>query len=43
MHEIWEGERTCEAGDVVGLLLDCGAGKLTVTKNGVRLVVAATR
>jgi hypothetical protein len=29
-------------GDVVGLLLDCDAGTLTVKKNGRRLGVAAT-
>ena len=29
-------------GDVVGLLLDCDAGTLTVKKNGKRLGVAAT-
>jgi hypothetical protein len=29
-------------GDVVGLLLDCDAGTLTVKKNGQRLGVAAT-
>jgi hypothetical protein len=31
-----------DEGDVVGLLLDCGAGTLTVKKHGKRLGVAAT-
>ena len=38
----WEGHEGFKQGDVVGLLLDCDAGTLTVKKNGVRLGVAAT-
>ena len=38
----WEGMQGFEQGDVVGLLLDCDAGTLTVRKNGQRLGVAAT-
>jgi hypothetical protein len=36
----WEGPEEFEKGDVVGLLLDCDAGTLTVKKNGTRLGVA---
>jgi hypothetical protein len=38
----WQGQQGFGTGDVVGLLLDCDAGTLTVKKNGVRLGVAAT-
>ena len=38
----WAGQQRFDKGDVVGLLLDCDAGTLTVKKNGVRLGVAAT-
>ena len=38
----WEGQQPFEEGDVMGLLLDCDAGTLTVKKNGVRLGVAFT-
>jgi hypothetical protein len=38
----WEGQKGFKRGDVVGLLLDCDAGTLTVKKNGARLGVAAT-
>jgi hypothetical protein len=38
----WEGSERFGAGDVVGLLLDCDAGTLTVKKNGRRLGLAAT-
>jgi hypothetical protein len=38
----WVGQQGFRAGDVVGLLLDCDAGTLTVKKDGVRLGVAAT-
>jgi hypothetical protein len=38
----WEGQQGFRVGDVVGLLLDCDAGTLTVKKNGKRLGVAAT-
>jgi hypothetical protein len=38
----WAGQQPFGAGDVVGLLLDCDAGTLTVKKNGVRLGVALT-
>jgi hypothetical protein len=40
--EAWEGQEGFEAGDVVGLLLDCDAGTLTVKMNGKRLGVAVT-
>jgi hypothetical protein len=40
-HE-WTGKQGIKQGDVVGLLLDCDAGTLTVKKNGKRLGVAAT-
>jgi hypothetical protein len=40
-HE-WTGKHGFGAGDVVGLLLDCDVGTLTVKKNGKRLGVAAT-
>jgi hypothetical protein len=42
LHSRWEGQQPFEKGDVVGLLLDCDAGTLTVKKNGARLGVAAT-
>jgi hypothetical protein len=38
----WAGQQGFVKGDVVGLLLDCDAGTLTVKKNGKRLGVAAT-
>ena len=38
----WDGMEGFEYGDVVGLLLDCDAGTLTVKNNGVRLGVART-
>jgi hypothetical protein len=38
----WAGQQGFDKGDVVGLLLDCDAGTLTVKKNGKRLGVAAT-
>ena len=38
----WDGQQRFGPGDVVGLLLDCDAGTLTVKKNGARLGVAAT-
>jgi hypothetical protein len=38
----WAGRQRFGKGDVVGLLLDCDAGTLTVKKNGKRLGVAAT-
>ena len=38
----WDGMEGFRQGDVVGLLLDCDAGTLTVKKNGRRLGVAAT-
>jgi hypothetical protein len=38
----WAGQQSFGTGDVVGLLLDCDAGTLTVKKNGQRLGVAAT-
>jgi hypothetical protein len=38
----WDGMQGFKQGDVVGLLLDCDAGTLTVKKNGVRLGVATT-
>jgi hypothetical protein len=38
----WEGMEGFGAGDVMGLLLDCDAGTLTVKKNGRRLGVAHT-
>jgi hypothetical protein len=38
----WAGQQGFVKGDVVGLLLDCDAGTLTVRKNGARLGVAAT-
>ena len=38
----WAGMQRFGKGDVVGLLLDCDAGTLTVKKNGKRLGVAAT-
>jgi hypothetical protein len=38
----WKGQQGFGTGDVVGMLLDCDAGTLTVKKNGVRLGVAAT-
>jgi hypothetical protein len=38
----WEGQEGFEQGDVVGLLLNCDAGTLTVKKNGVRLGVVFT-
>jgi hypothetical protein len=41
--EYWEGHKTFGAGQVLGLLLDCDAGTLTVKLDGVRLGVAATR
>ena len=41
-HE-WTGKQGIKQGDVVGLLLDCDAGTLTVKKNGARLGVATTR
>jgi hypothetical protein len=41
LHE-WEGQQPFKQGDVVGLLLDCDAGTLTVKKNGARLGVART-
>jgi hypothetical protein len=41
-HDWAEGLLAFGAGDVVGLLLDCDAGTLTVKRNGVRLGVAAT-
>jgi hypothetical protein len=40
--EAWEGQQGFQAGDVVGMLLDCEAGTLIVKKNGKRLGVAAT-
>jgi hypothetical protein len=40
--KIWIGRQGFGKGDVVGLLLDCDAGTLTVKKNGKRLGVAAT-
>jgi hypothetical protein len=40
--EAWEGQEGFKQGDVVGLLLDCDAGTLSVKKNGRRLGVAAT-
>jgi hypothetical protein len=42
-HEYWEGHQWFGAGQVLGLLLDCDAGTLTVKLDGVRLGVAATR
>jgi hypothetical protein len=42
MPDAWEGQEGFDQGDVVGLLLDCDAGTLTVKKNGRRLGVAAT-
>jgi hypothetical protein len=41
--EYWEGHKPFGAGQVLGLLLDCDAGTLTVKLDGVRLGVAATR
>jgi hypothetical protein len=38
----WDGQEGFKEGDVVGLLLDCDAGSLTVKKNGARLGVAHT-
>jgi hypothetical protein len=38
----WAGQQRFGKGDVIGLLLDCDAGTLTVKKNGARLGVAAT-
>jgi hypothetical protein len=38
----WTGQKSFGTGDVVGLLLDCDAGTLTVKKNGKLLGVAAT-
>jgi hypothetical protein len=38
----WDGQKSFKQGDVVGLLLDCDAGTLTVKKNGARLGVART-
>ena len=38
----WQGQQGFKQGDVVGLLLDCDAGTLTVKKNGKRLGVAKT-
>jgi adenosylcobinamide amidohydrolase len=38
----WGGQKGFGEGDVVGLLLDCDAGTLTVKKNGERLEVAIT-
>ena len=38
----WGGREGFYTGDVVGLLLDCDAGSLTVKKNGARLGVAHT-
>ena len=38
----WDGMQCFHKGDVVGLLLDCGAVTLTVKNNGERLGVAAT-
>jgi hypothetical protein len=42
MPDAWEGQEGFNQGDVVGLLLDCDAGTLTVKKNGRRLGVALT-
>jgi hypothetical protein len=39
---MWEGHESFGTGDVIGLLLDCDAGTLTVKKNGVQLGVAWT-
>lgn len=36
----WEGQEGFGTGDVVGMLLDCDAGTLTVKNNGERLGVA---
>jgi hypothetical protein len=38
----WAAKEGFKLGDVVGLLLDCDAGTLTVKKNGKRLGVAKT-
>ena len=38
----WAGQQSFTKGDVVGLLLDCDAGTLTVKKNGKRLGVAVS-
>jgi hypothetical protein len=38
----WDEMEGFEKDDIVGLLLDCDTGTLTVKKNGVRLGVAAT-
>ena len=38
----WVGQKSFGAGDVIGLLLDCDAGTLTVRKNGKQLGVAVT-
>jgi hypothetical protein len=41
-YDQWAAQQGFTQGDVVGLLLDCDAGTLTVKKNGARLGVAAT-
>jgi hypothetical protein len=33
----WEGQQACVQGDTIGLELDCDAGTLAVSRNGVRL------
>jgi hypothetical protein len=38
----WDAESAFGQGDTMGLLLDCGAGRLVVYKNGARLGVAVT-
>ena len=38
----WDGQQRFGPGDVVGLLLDCDAGTLTIKKNGTQLGVAVT-
>jgi hypothetical protein len=39
---LFDGNHYFKHGNVMGLLLHCDAGTLTVKKNGVRLGVAAT-
>jgi hypothetical protein len=38
----WIGQKSFGTGDVIGLLLDCDAGTLTVKKNGKQLGLVAT-